>query len=133
MNAGAALAELIDQLNIDMVEGIGRACTEDVVWEIPRTLGGRRHRWEGREAAQHFMGRVVGLFQHASYHAEIVSVIEQGDTAAAQVRVTAMSIGGEAYENDYVFWVTTRDGLVSSVKEYADTLVVSRVLLGAST
>ena len=50
-----------------------------------------------------------------------------GDTAVALESKTAMTHGGEYYANDYCWVYTCRDGLISQVRNFTDTLHADRV------
>jgi uncharacterized protein len=59
---------------------------------------------------------------------ELVSVIAEGDTVAAEWTSRATSRTGAAYRNRNVGIFTVRDGKIVSVREYTDTLHVAQAL-----
>jgi ketosteroid isomerase-like protein len=59
-------------------------------------------------------------------HREIRRLIVDGDTACAQLRMTAERLDGSMYANDYVFIYVVRDGLLAELHAMLDTLSAAR-------
>ena len=60
---------------------------------------------------------------------EVRSMVVDGDTAVVQQRLTATAKEtGQAYDNQYCWVYTCRDGQIVNMEEYADTLLASRVM-----
>ena len=61
------------------------------------------------------------------FNLEVRRMIVEGDTAVVQQRLTATAKAtGSAYDNQYCWIYTCRDGLIVDMEEYADTLVAAR-------
>lgn len=113
----AAIDKLDEQALVDV-------CTEDVEWIVPgEWVGAGTHR--GRAGLVH-------LFRIATGAADITSskrheFIVQGN----RVLVIGVAIGkvkatNKSFEDEFIFSITLRDGKVSHVREYIDTLAVAR-------
>ena len=57
----------------------------------------------------------------------IRGMIGEGDKVAAEVEAVGEIVNGRTYNNEYHFLFTIRDGRISSVKEYHDTLHLKSV------
>jgi len=55
-------------------------------------------------------------------HTEIRGIYADGDTAVVEMRLTSPLPNGARYENDYCFVFTARDGRITRMREYMDTL-----------
>lgn len=62
---------------------------------------------------------------------EIVGMIAEGDTVAAEIR-SEMHFGDRVYRNAYHDLFVVRDGLIVHGREYFDTAAVAAFQLGAS-
>ena len=60
----------------------------------------------------------------------ITSTLADGDVVAVIGHVEALAVTGLQYANNFVFLVTIRDGLITKVDEYIDTLHANEVLFG---
>ena len=58
---------------------------------------------------------------------DVRSIIVDGDRAVVQQHLTATTRNGNDYANEYCWVYTCRDGKVSVLEEYADTLHAGRV------
>ena len=61
----------------------------------------------------------------------ITSTVADGDVVAVIGHVEAVAATGLNYANNFVFLVTLRDGTITKVDEYIDTLHANQVLFGA--
>jgi ketosteroid isomerase-like protein len=61
----------------------------------------------------------------------ITSSVADGDVVAVIGHVEAVAATGLDYANNFVFLVTFRDGVITRVDEYIDTLHANQVLFGA--
>ena len=59
---------------------------------------------------------------------DVRKMVVDGDTAVVQQRITATTKTGNAYDNQYCWVYTCRDGKIAQMEEYADTLVASRAM-----
>ena len=60
---------------------------------------------------------------------EVRRILADGDVAVVQQRLTATAKAtGQPYDNQYCWVYTVRDGKITHMEEYADTLLASRVM-----
>ena len=60
----------------------------------------------------------------------VVNLIAENDYVAAEVESTAMHISGKPYNNKYHFLLKIKDNKIMELKEYMDTQLAAKVLLG---
>ena len=102
--------------------------TDDAEWHLPRSADAGP--FIGSEKVlEALTGGVSGkLFDLSTMKREAWNVIVDGDTAAVQQKLTATTLKGAEYVNEYCWVYTCRDGKVARMVEYADTLHAGRVL-----
>jgi ketosteroid isomerase-like protein len=109
------------------VEGIAAVLADDAVWRLPvsATFGP----FEGRDVvAKALAGGVSGsLFDASTIRRDVHKIVVEGDTAVVQQRLTATTLKGREYVNEYCWVYTCRDGKIAVLAEYADTLHAARV------
>lgn len=66
--------------------------------------------------------RGVGAKIPGGIDMRILGMIGEGDKVAAEVEAHGEIVNGRTYNNEYHFLFTVRDGRISAVKEYHDTL-----------
>jgi ketosteroid isomerase-like protein len=100
---------------------------EDAVWHLP--VSASFGPFEGRDAvAKALSGGVTGtLFDMSTLRRDVHKVIVDGDTASVQQRLSATTLQGREYVNEYCWVYTCRDGKIAKLEEYADTLHAARV------
>ena len=101
---------------------------DDVVWRTPASspMPGP---FEGRDAVLELMGSAVGLYDpETPLDIRRVATAASGDCVFAEIAIHGRTIGGEAYENAYVFVFTVRDGRIAFVNEHLDTHYAQRKL-----
>ena len=65
---------------------------------------------------------------------EVRKMVVEGDTAVVFQRLVATAKAtGSAYDNQYVWAYTVRDGRISHMEEHADTMVAARAMGWAET
>jgi uncharacterized protein len=102
--------------------------SDDVEWQLPRSAGAGPFAGHDDVLAA-LTGGVTGkLFDLDTVKRDAWKVIVDGDTAAVQQRLTATTLKGADYVNEYCWVYTCRDGKVAKMVEYADTLHAGRVL-----
>ena len=62
------------------------------------------------------------------YTAQLVNLVAEGDTVVVEHRGCVTTRKGKLYNNEYCLVCRLEDGKLKSVKEYADSLLVDRVL-----
>jgi ketosteroid isomerase-like protein len=101
--------------------------TDDAVWYAPKSA--KIGPFEGRETVvEALTGGAAGkLMDVDTIQRDVRSIIVDGDRAVVQQRLTATARNGNDYANEYCWVYTCRDGKVSLLEEYADTLHAGRV------
>jgi len=119
--------QLIAARSAGDVEGVAAVLADDAVWRLPvsATFGP----FEGRDVvAKALAGGVSGtLFDSSTIRRDVHKVVVEGDTAVVQQRLSATTLQGREYVNEYCWVYTCRDGKIARLEEYADTLHAGRV------
>ena len=106
---------------------IASSFAEDATWDYPGDLplSGTYH---GVEAIVHtFLGGAAALMAPGSpVTITLTNVIADGDQVAAEWTSDAISHAGMAYHNRNVGIFTVKNGKITSVREYTDTLHAAR-------
>lgn len=113
--ANAAIPDLLD------------AMSDDATWWIigqPQLFAGAGTK--SRADMQRIWGH---LFVHMKNGLEmtVIGMIAEGDKVAAEIRSHADLTDGRVYENQYHMLFTVRQGKIVEVREYADTLLISKM------
>ncbi len=67
----------------------------------------------------------------ASYDLEIFNTVAQGDQVVVEMHHRGVGLGGQPYTTDHCVVYVVRDGLIAEVREYIDSLYLSRELIPA--
>ena len=93
---------------------------ESEIWTAGQNaIGGRRTKAEVESFADGILSRF-----------EITSMIAEDDRVAAEVKGDAVHASGQVYQNEYHFLVRLKDNKIIELKEYMDTQLAAKVLLG---
>jgi ketosteroid isomerase-like protein len=107
---------------------IGSLLAEDIRWVAPQSSPvGQLH--EGKAAVLALMGSGVGLYD-ASVPMQIdrMALAATEDSVFVEMTITGQSRQGAPYRNHYVMVFQVREGRITEVHEYLDTLYAQRVL-----
>jgi ketosteroid isomerase-like protein len=118
--------EVLPKGNKDL---IAELLSEDCVWYPPASAPLEVVR--GRDAvAQTFAGDIVKTTFDLKqpFALDVRKTVVDGDTAVVQQRITATTKAGNAYDNQYCWVYTCRDGKIAQMEEYADTVIASRAM-----
>ena len=98
---------------------------DDITFELPLSVPDRFVGGKGALATM-FSPETLAKwgFMPGSGTGTVEAVLAASDHAVALLRMGTDRVDGSRYENDYAFSYRFRDGLVVSIKEYADTGVV---------
>jgi len=124
----ALIARYLDARGANDAAALDGMLTEDCEWHLPASAAagpflGRK------DVVEALTGGVSGkLFDLSTMKREPWKVIVDGDTAAVQQKLSATTLQGGEYINEYCWVYTCRDGKVARMVEYADTLHAGRVL-----
>jgi ketosteroid isomerase-like protein len=102
---------------------------DEVTWWVPQSseLGGT-HR--GKAKVLELMGRGVDLYQ-LPLLITVEEMIAERDWVCVQLVVDAKTAKGVPYRNDYHFAFRIRNGKLTAVREYVDTLYAKELLFDA--
>jgi ketosteroid isomerase-like protein len=101
---------------------------EDVEWTPPETAP--IEPIKGRDAVAQALGGDLPaqIFDMKTFRLDIHRILADGDIAIVQHSISAKTVGGAQYDNEYCWVYHCRDGVIAKIEEYADTLKASRVM-----
>lgn len=101
--------------------------TEDASWAVMAKGFPAISSDEGREPAiEAFFLPVRALFKEGGLKFTIRTIISSGELVMTETSVRGEAIKGGVYENQYAYAFEMREGRISAIREYADTLTASR-------
>jgi uncharacterized protein len=125
------LLAYLDALVAGDVERIADSFSEHATWWLHGSLplaGIRR----GRQAILDFLTGAGGLYAPGTQRFEFGEIIAEGDRAVLEWQVKGTSSAtGLAYDNEYCGVFVIRDGRITEVREYLDSLHAAEVLFGS--
>ena len=83
----------------------------------------------GKAAALEGMPQILGLFPEG-LRFEITALTAEGERVAIEATSRGTTFRGDLYEQEYHFLLRARDGKVVEFREYMDTELARRVLVG---
>jgi len=99
---------------------------ESIIWTAgENAIGGSRSK-----------GEVVGFAQSVldsfpeGISFKVVNLVAENDCVAAEVEGSATHVSGKPYNNKYHFLLKIKDNKILELKEYMDTQLAAKVLLG---
>ena len=96
------------------------------VWTAGQNaIGGRRTKAE----IESFANGILSAFPKG-IRFEITSMIAEDDRVAAEVKGDAIHASGQIYQNEYHFLIRLKNNKIVELKEYMDTQLAAKVLLG---
>lgn len=119
--------QFCDHFKKSDVAGMMDRMTEDATWWVngkPRLFSsaGTKTREQAATMFENmFAAYVDGLDM------QIISLIGEGDSVAAEARSHAVTKSGKVYANEYFFLFKVRDEKIASVREYTDLLHVLEI------
>jgi ketosteroid isomerase-like protein len=106
---------------------------EDAVWHLPPTAelpGVDDPRVvHGRDAIHGIQQRAGEIYDVPTIEVEIRNLLADGDWVVLQYLMRCRATNGNDYEQEYVFLFEVRDGRITTIWDYYDTLQVSRQVL----
>jgi NADH dehydrogenase len=104
-------------------ETIRRLFAEDATWTLAAGSLPISGTWRGRDTIlTDFLGRALARYEPGSVDLEITGMIAEGDRVVVQWTSRARTADGRPYENECIGVFTVRDGRITAVREYMDTL-----------
>ena len=99
---------------------------ESVIWTAgENAIGGSRSKSE----VVGFAKSVLDSFTEGITF-KVVNLVAENDYVAAEVEGSAMHVSGKPYNNKYHFLLKIKDNEILELKEYMDTQLAAKVLLG---
>jgi ketosteroid isomerase-like protein len=99
---------------------------ESVIWTAgENAIGGSRSKSE----VIGFAKNVLDSFPEGITF-NVVNMVAENDYVAAEVAGSAMHVSGKPYNNKYHFLLKIKDNEILELKEYMDTQLAAKVLLG---
>ena len=108
------------------------AFAPDATWQCPPSMPWPPF-YEGRDAIfDQYFAVDEELFETgvSEYDLEVLNTVAEGDQVAVEMRHRSVGVDGQPYETDHSLVYVVRDGLIVAVREYIDTLYLTRALLG---
>ena len=72
-------------------------------------------------------GAIGRIFDLSTLKREVHHLIVEGDTAVALQRLTATTVKGVPYENEYAWVYHCRDGKIHRMDEYVDSFKAAKI------
>lgn len=101
---------------------------EDVEWIPPESAPFEPVRGADEVARQLGGALVRAVFDTKTFEVKIRKMVVDGDTAVVQQTLSARTLDGEQYENEYCWVYVCRGGKISRIEEYVDTWKAARIL-----
>ena len=99
---------------------------ESVIWTAgENAIGGSRSKSE----VVGFAKNVLDSFPEGITF-NVVNLVAENDYVAAEVEGSAIHVSGKPYNNKYHFLLKIKDNEILELKEYMDTQLAAKVLLG---
>ena len=99
---------------------------ESVIWTAgENSIGGSRSKSE----VVGFAKSVLDSFPEG-INFNVVNLVAENDYVAAEVEGSAIHVSGKPYNNKYHFLLKIKDGEILELREYMDTQLAAKVLLG---
>jgi uncharacterized protein len=108
-------------------QAIRRLITEDATWHLPPSAGVGPFTGAEQVSAALAGGAADNWLDVSTIKREVTGIVVDGDTAVALESKTALTHGGEQYLNDYCWVYTCREGRISQIRNFTDTLHADRV------
>ena len=126
--AKAVLGRYLDALTAGDLAAVAGSFAEDATWFIHGTmpLSGTK---QGRGAIMEFLTSAASLYQPGTQSFTFGEITAEADRAVLEWRVRGIaSATGRDYDNAYCGVFRVRDGRITEVREYLDSLHAAQVL-----
>ena len=126
--AKAVLGRYLDALTAGDLAAVAGSFAEDATWSIHGTmpLSGTK---QGRGAIMEFLTSAASLYQPGTQSFTFGEITAEADRAVLEWRVRGIaSATGRDYDNAYCGVFRVRDGRITEVREYLDSLHAAQVL-----
>jgi uncharacterized protein (TIGR02246 family) len=126
------LEAYLDALVRGDLDAVAAHFAEDATWTLHGDLpvSGTKH---GRDEIMAFLSGAVSLFQPGTQRFTFGDITVEADRAVLEWRVHGVAAAtGKNYDNAYCGVFVIRDGRITGVREYLDSLHAAQTLFGAS-
>ncbi len=126
------LRQSLDTFLAKDMKGWSLLCADDVVAEFPFAPHGSPTRLEGREAFHEYLRNYPSVIDVRSIpHLRIYPTDDPNVAIAEWSASGEVLTNGNAYEMSYATFVTFKDGLIVSYREYWNPLAFTQAMSGA--
>lgn len=127
----AIAAALFDRFTAGDLPGVLDMLADDATWWLPGKPGqlpvvGNRNKSQITKLFHSMTAQLEGPLKMT-----VKSAIAEGEQVAMEVESLGHLKNGRTYNQEYHFRITVRDGKISAVREYLDTLHVQAVWFSA--
>lgn len=122
----AAAAALLDAFSTGDVPAMTALMTEDATWRVGGNIGGLSGTY-GRDEFAALVEGAKAAYKTGALKIWPTAMVAEGDKVAVEAESHAELHNGRTYANSYHLLVTVRDGKISAVKEYCDTLHMQQI------
>lgn len=122
--------QLMKAIFEELAKGNSRPYLQALSEDFELTVTGRTPwsgTWKGREQVRAFYDAVWANYADR-YTTVAVNIVADGDTVVVESRGCVTTVRGDLYDNQYCLVFELKDGKITAQREYADTLLVDRVL-----
>lgn len=126
--AKTVLRRYLDALTAGDLAAVADSFAEDATWSIHGTLplSGTR---QGRGAIMGFLASAVSLYRPGTQSFAFGEITAEADRAVLEWRIRGIAaVTGRNYDDTYCGAFRVRDGRITEVREYLDSLHAAEVL-----
>jgi len=132
LSAPELLRRSLDTFLAKDMKGWADLCDEDVVAEFPFAPEGSPKRLEGRTALYEYLRNYPSVIDVRSIPTPRIYMTEDPNVAIAEWSASGVVLSnGNPYEMSYATFVTFRDGLIVSYREYWNPMAFMAAMNGA--
>lgn len=122
----AVVTEFLAVFSAGDVDGLVKLMSEDATWWVSGRIDGLSGSYPRDQFAELVRGAKVA-YKTGALPITPSSMVAEGNRVAVEAESYAEMLNGAVYNNLYHFLFTLRDGRITSVKEYMDTLHAKQV------
>ncbi len=107
--------------------------SEDATWVfqlgMPQSQLRESRVWPARDAMRRIVADLFGKFSPDGFAVTVSHIIADSGNVAIEYEANGRTVSGRAYQNYYVTLLRVRDGQISDVRPYNDTLHIAQSLV----
>ena len=120
------VSQLLEAFSSGDVEGMVDLMTDDATWWVGGQIDGLSGTY-GRDEFAKLVEGAKAAYKTGALKIWPTGMVAEGDKVAVEAESHAELHNGRVYANRYHLLVTVRDGRISGVKEYCDTLHMKQI------